>query len=189
MPRLAAHATAVVTPGAERRADALGERAFLFAAAVVAVQGLHVVEHVIQLAQVNLFGVPDEDALGLLGYVIQFNGTEEWLHLGFNTLYLASLYALVVPFWRLTPRVLPLWAFAVFVAGSVWLESWHVVEHAVIISRVIANGGCPCPGIGDAALGVSDTTLHFVYNVVAYAGVVMAFAYAARARRAARPPA
>jgi hypothetical protein len=31
----------------------------------------------------------------------------------------------------------------------------------VIISRVIANGGCPCPGIGDAALSISDTVLHF----------------------------
>jgi hypothetical protein len=81
------------------------------------------------------------------------------------------------------------WAFAVFLAGSVWLESWHVVEHGVIISRVIANDGCPCPGIGDAALGVSDTILHFVYNVVAYAGLVIAFAYALRARRSARPPA
>ncbi|HWT22610.1 MAG TPA: hypothetical protein VN213_03810 [Solirubrobacteraceae bacterium] len=186
MPRLAAHATAVVTPGAAPRTDALSERAFRFAAAVVAIQGVHVVEHVIQLAQVYVFGVADEDALGLLGYVIQFNGTEEWLHLGFNSLYLASLYALVVPFWRLRPRALPVWAFALF-AGSVWLESWHVVEHAVIISRVIANAGCPCPGIGDAALGVSDTILHFAYNVVAYAGVVVAFAYAARARRAGRP--
>jgi hypothetical protein len=68
-----------------------------------------------------------------------------------------------------------------------------MVEHGVIISHVIANGGCPCPGIGDAALGVTDTILHFVYNVLAYAGVAIAFVYALRARggeglwRALRP--
>ena len=54
-------------------------------AAVVAIQGVHVIEHVIQLFQVYVFGVPDEDALGLLGWFFHPNGTEEWLHLGFNS--------------------------------------------------------------------------------------------------------
>ena len=85
----------------------LSESVFWFLAAVVAVQGGHVVEHVIQLVQVFVLGVPDEDALGLLGYVLQFNGTEEWLHLGFNALYLACLYALIIPLWRITPAGLP----------------------------------------------------------------------------------
>jgi hypothetical protein len=74
-------------------------------------------------------------------------------------------------------------AFAFFVVASVWLETWHMVEHGVIISRVIANGGCPCPGIGDAALGLSDTILHFGYNVIAYAGLAVAYAYVVRHRR------
>ena len=140
---------------------------FAFMTAVVLIQGGHVVEHVVQLLQVTVFGVPDDEALGLLGYVLQFNGTEEWLHLGYNSLYLLSLYALIVPLWRITPAVLPTGAFWFFVAASVWLETWHMVEHGVIISHVIANGGCPCPGIGDAALGVSDTVLHIFYNALA----------------------
>jgi hypothetical protein len=160
----------------------LSDATFTFLCVVVAVQGGHVFEHVVQLTQVYVLGVADDDALGLLGYLIQFNGTEEWLHLGFNSLYLASLYALILPLWRITPAALPLWAFLVFVFGSVWLETWHVIEHGVIIANVIANGGCPCPGIGDAALGVSDTILHFFYNVLAYVGVVIAFAFAIRAR-------
>jgi hypothetical protein len=57
-----------------------------------------------------------------------------------------------------------------------------MVEHGVIISHVIANGGCPCPGIGDVALGVSDTVLHFFYNLVAYAGVVLAYIFVLRDR-------
>jgi hypothetical protein len=175
-----------VGPGA--REKALSSAAFWFLAGVVVIQGGHVIEHVIQLLQVFGFGVAEEDALGLLGYLVQFDGTEEWLHLGFNSLYLAALYMLVLPLWRITPLVLPVWAFALFLVGGVWLETWHVVEHGVIISRVIANDGCPCPGIGDAALGVSDTILHFAYNVIAYAGLAAAFLYARRARTSAREP-
>jgi hypothetical protein len=63
----------------------------------------------------------------------------------------------------------------VFLTGGVMLESWHVVEHSVIIANVIRNSGCPCPGVGDVALGVTDTQLHFLYNAVAYAATVMPF--------------
>jgi hypothetical protein len=78
---------------------------------------------------------------------------------------------------------LPLPAFVFFITASVWLETWHMVEHGVIISNVIANGGCPCPGIGDTALGLSDTVLHFVYNAIAYAGVAYAYILVLRDRR------
>ena len=152
--------------------------------AVVAIQGGHMVEHVVQLLQVYAFGVPDDDALGLLGYVVQFNGTEEWLHLGYNTFYVVALYALVLPLWRITGTVLSRSAFVFFLVASVWIETWHIVEHGVIISNVIANDGCPCPGIGDVALGLSDTILHFVYNLLAYAGVAYAYVCVLRARGA-----
>ena len=168
-----------------RRTDAIGlSRPWLvFMTAVVAIQGGHMVEHIVQLLQVSIFDVPDDEALGLLGYVIQFNGTEEWLHLGYNASYLVALYALILPLWRITPAVLSKWAFWFFMGASVWLETWHMVEHGVIISHVIANGGCPCPGIGDVALGLSDTVLHFFYNLVAYAGVAYAYVQVIRARR------
>jgi hypothetical protein len=79
-----------VAPATGDRAS-LRPLAFWFMTAAVAIQGGHVVEHVIQLLQVYAFGVPEQDALGLLGYVLQFNGTEEWLHLGYNTFYLLAL--------------------------------------------------------------------------------------------------
>ena len=183
MPGSIAHPpSARVTP-ATRTTGALSDRTFYFMSAVVLIQGGHVIEHIVQLAQVFVFGVPEADALGLLGYVLQFNGTEEWLHLGYNTFYLLALYALIVPLWRITPGVLPYWAFGFYIAASVWIETWHIVEHGVIISNVIANGGCPCPGIGDVALGLSDTVLHFVYNAVAYAGLVYAYLLVLRSRR------
>jgi hypothetical protein len=171
-----------VAPVATGHGASLSPRAFWFMSAVVAIQGGHVVEHVIQLFQVFAFGVPEQDALGLLGYVLQFNGTEEWLHLGYNTFYLLALYALILPLWRITPAVLPTWGFWFFIVASVWIETWHIVEHGVIISNVIANGGCPCPGIGDVALGLSDTILHFFYNALAYAGVVYAYVLIVRQR-------
>jgi hypothetical protein len=157
----------------------LGDAAFRFLAVVVAIQGAHMFEHVVQLLQVTVFGVPDDDALGLLGYVVQFNGTEEWLHLGYNAVFAVALWLLVVPLWRVLPRR----AFWTFAVACVWLESWHVVEHGVIISRVIANGGCPCPGIGDAALSITDTVLHFGYNAIATTGLAVTFVHVLRDRQ------
>jgi hypothetical protein len=151
---------------------------------VVVIQGVHVFEHVVQLMQVYAFGVPDAKALGLLGYLVQFNGTEEWLHLGFNATYLLALYVLLTAMRGLVPATLPPRIFGLFVVGGVGLETWHVVEHVVIISHVIANHGCPCPGIGDAVLRVSDTQLHFVYNAVAYVCTVVPFLALTRDRGA-----
>jgi hypothetical protein len=154
---------------------------FPFMTTVVIIQGIHVVEHIIQLLQVFVFGVADGDAFGLLGYVFQFQGTEEWLHLVFNATYLLSLYVLVPPLRRLVPRPLPPWAFWAFIYGVV-LETWHMVEHGVIIANVIRNSGCPCPGIGDAALHVTDTVLHFGYNAVTYGAILVAYWFVARGR-------
>ncbi len=151
---------------------------------VVIVQGIHLGEHIMQLAQVYLFGVREDDALGLLGYVFAFQGTEEWLHLVFNLTYLLALVLLLLPLRRLVPHRVPPRAFAAFVVGAAGLESWHVVEHSVIIANVIRNDGCPCPGIGDAALGVTDTVLHFGYNAVAYLATLAPFWYVTRARPA-----
>ena len=183
MPGSTAHRPPVGVAPATRTTGALSDRAFWFMSAVVLIQGGHVIEHIIQLAQVFVFGVPEAEALGLLGYVLQFNGTEEWLHLGYNTFYLLALYALILPLWRITPGVLPYWAFGFYIAASVWIETWHIVEHGVIIANVIANAGCPCPGIGDVALGLSDTVLHFVYNAIAYAGLAYAYLLVLRSRR------
>ncbi len=155
----------------------------VFFTTIVAIQGIHVIEHVIQLAQVFVFGVADDDAFGLLGYVFNFQGTEEWLHLVFNAWYLFALYAVGFALWRTGLLLrLPVWAVSVFIVLGLGLETWHVVEHAVIIGNVIQNGGCPCPGIGDRALGISDTVLHFGYNAVAFAGTVVLFREVARTR-------
>lgn len=157
---------------------------FPFFATVVIVQGLHSVEHIIQLVQVYVFGVPSERAFGVLGYVFNFSGTAEWLHLVYNVAFLSSLFALVLGIHELLlAGVIPRWAYRFFLVGGVGLETWHMTEHAVIISRVISNHGCPCPGIGDRALNVSDIQLHFVYNAITYSSIVVSFVFVHRRRR------
>jgi len=121
--RLVLTGSAAWRTAATRPVAALPPATFWFMTAVVAIQGGHVVEHVVQLLQVTVFDVPEDDALGLLGYLVQFNGTEEWLHLGYNTFYLVSLYALILPLHRVLPRR----AFLFFLVASVWVETWHMV--------------------------------------------------------------
>lgn len=161
---------------------------FRFYLTVVVIQGIHVIEHIIQLLQVTVFHVPDDDALGLLGYFLQLHGTEEWLHFGFNLSYLVALYALgLLLYERAESGVVPKAAFNVFLVAGVAVESWHMTEHIVIIHNALRNGGgCPCPGIGDRALNISDTYLHFVYNTVAYAGTATPFWFIYKQRAASR---
>jgi len=148
---------------------------FTFFAGVMLVQGVHVIEHIIQLIQVFILGVPDDEALGLLGYVFQFKGTEEFLHLGFNATYLLAIFLLIVPLRRRSPDPVPIWAFTTFAIAAVGLESWHIVEHAVIITHALQNNGCPCPGILDAVTGIPDTVLHFFYNAITYGALIVPF--------------
>jgi hypothetical protein len=164
---------------------AIGTTLLAFYAAVVVVQGGHVVEHIIQLIQVYVLGIPDDEALGLLGYLFAFQGTEEWLHITFNVTYLACL--VIISSRVLWLPVVPLLGRMAFLFFGVWLEGWHVIEHIVIISNVVANNGCPCPGILDSQLGVSDTVLHFGYNAIAYTATVLPFVYLLRPVRPAKP--
>jgi hypothetical protein len=190
-----AEATTAQMEGPDRSATVangpgIAGRFLAFYTAVVVIQGVHVAEHIIQLIQVFVLGVPDDQALGLLGYVFAFQGTEEWLHIVFNVLYLTSLVVIAWGLLRSPPArsVIPWLAILAFVFFGVWLEGWHVVEHVVIISNVVANNGCPCPGILDARLGVSDTVLHFGYNAIAYSATVLPFAYLLRHRRQSAKP-
>jgi hypothetical protein len=96
---------------------------------------------------------------------------------------LTSLYIPLGPIRGASPSIVPRWAYLVYVIGAVGMETWHEVEHLVIISKVLMNNGCPCPGIGDAALSVSDTVLHFSYNAVVTSAILVPFWYVVRAHR------
>ena len=185
--QVAARRATAADPSASRAGRIQEPRLFWFFVGVVVVQSVHMFEHVLQLIQVTFWHVPDDDALGLLGYVFQFQGTEEWLHLFFNLALLTSLWILLGPIRAASPSIVPRWAYLAYVIWAVGLETWHEVEHLVIISRVLLNHGCPCPGIGDSALGVTDTVLHFVYNAVVTSAMLVPFSFVVRCRNSRCP--
>lgn len=155
-------------------------------AGILGVQTLHFVEHVIQLVQIHALRVPEAQALGALGAVFAFRGTEEWLHLGFNlTLLTALLWFQPAVRAALGTAARPYRTYLFFGVG---VELWHVIEHLVVTGNMIANGGrCPCPGILDRI--VPETLLHMGYNTAALigiaAGVTPILASAIRSRRLA----
>ena len=145
-----------------------------FTACVLVIQGVHVGEHVIQLFQIHRWHT--HNTMGLLGYVLQLQGTAEWMHLGFNVTYLASLVVIVFGLHdRVQAGLLDKAPYAVFLVMGLALETWHCIEHAVIAYHIVRNGGCPCAGILDPVLGVMDASLHFFYNSVAYVGTLVPF--------------
>jgi hypothetical protein len=159
-------------------------RFYRFFVAVVTIQGIHVVEHIVQLIQVYVFHIDSEKAFGILGYVFNVMGTAEWMHLVFNAAYLAALYVVAYAGYQLlTAGAITRRVYITFVALGTGLESWHLVEHFVIISNVLRNNGCPCPGIGDRVLHVSDVQLHFVYNALTYGATFALFRAVRRSRR------
>jgi hypothetical protein len=160
----------------------MSDRWFIFLTTIVVIQGIHVVEHVVQLLQAEAFGVDSDHALGLLGYVLQFQGTAEYLHFAFNLGYLLALFAMIGPLSRLRGVAFGRNVLVIFLC-SVYLEAWHMVEHVVIISNALASHGCPCPGIGDRLTNLPDIVLHFFYNVLAYGGVVVIYRAVLRNRR------
>jgi hypothetical protein len=152
-------------------ADSIGFRRFY--RTVLLIQGIHVFEHLMQLIQVYLLKVPSEEALGILGAFFAVGKSAEVLHFAFNAAFLLSLYLLlpgVIGLYGLNriPRR-ALLQFAIFGTG---VESWHIVEHVVIMKHFLHHHACPCAGILDSALGVTDIQLHFVYNAIAFFGAV-----------------
>ena len=134
-------------PASVADGPAIGTRFFAFYAAVVLVQGVHVVEHIIQLIQV--YGskslTPGPRPAGLFPLISGYRGMAPYR---LQRQLFGQSCCVAWGFWRspVARSVVPLLAMAAFIFFGVWLEGWHVVEHIVIIANVIANNGCPCPG-------------------------------------------
>ncbi|MHB8513368.1 MAG: hypothetical protein ACYDCC_14485 [Actinomycetota bacterium] len=135
--------------------------------AVLVVQSAHMVEHVVQLYQTYVLHLPSDRALGLLGYIVDFHKTAEWLHLFFNLFLLTALLWLLPDVRASIAGRARRNAFVVLACG---VEMWHIIEHMSIAGHLIANGGgCPCPGVLTFA---PDVILHFIYNALVLIGIV-----------------
>ena len=134
-------------------------------AALVAIQLGHLGEHVAQMVQIHLLDRTPAEARGVVG-----QPDLEWTHFLWNVGVLVAVLALLRP----APRNAWLWL-TVLVAG------WHTAEHAVILFAHLRDGVMGDPGLlakgGRIAGGLSlrRPELHFLYNVIETAPLVVAY--------------
>lgn len=138
-------------------------RAF-FALLLVAQAG-HLVEHIVQVTQLYVWGVPKQHAHGIVGAL-----DIEWVHFAWNFLVLAAVI-LVAGWFRASPWIL----------GALVLASWHQIEHTYILMVYLTTGVSGTPGFlargGTIAGGLPlpRPVLHFVYNIVEMVPLVIGF--------------
>jgi hypothetical protein len=133
--------------------------------ALVVTQSAHFFEHVAQMVQIHVLGLSGGDARGIFGAL-----DIEWVHFIWNTWVLLAVLVLLARFrsnrW--------LWLTAL-------LSGWHELEHAYIFSAYQSTGLSGTPGLlsHGGALGggfpVSRPDLHFVYNLIETAPLLIAF--------------
>jgi len=146
------------------REVASGAVAVLLAGLVV--QSFHMLEHVVQVIQINVQDA--EVRRGLAGAAFD----TEWVHFGYN---LAVLLFLVWA-WRMTAKIDPAWrrgaAAYGFVLSALVIQIYHFAEHIAKILQHVTSGLDPAPGlIGDQ---VGLVWFHFGINLAVYAGFVIA---------------
>jgi hypothetical protein len=133
---------------------------------LAATQTAHVGEHVVQVAQLRLLGIPASDAHGVFGAL-----DVEWVHFVWNAWVLLAIGVLLAG----RPRSPWLWA-----AGL--LAGWHLAEHTVLIGLYLVTGVEGRPGL--LALGgllgggvpIARPELHLAYNLVETAPLLIGLA-------------
>lgn len=137
---------------------------------LVATQGGHFVEHVVQMVQIHVLDRTGPDARGVFG-----NLDIEWVHFGWNTWVLIAVVALLVHYRR-NPW---LWVTLVF-------ATWHEIEHVFILAEYLSTDAAGTPGLlsrGGAiggGLWLNRPDLHFVYNLVETVPLFVAFGWTLR---------
>ena len=144
---------------------------------LVVSQGGHLLEHVVQVAQVHVLGMAPPDANGVFTAL-----DAEWVHFLWNTWVLAATVPLVLRYRDNS------WLRLAAVAAV-----WHELEHAYLIVGHVMNGTVGDPGLlaGGGALGggvpVTRIDLHVAYNVIETLPIVVAFGVTLRREQAPAP--
>lgn len=128
------------------------------------VQSFHMVEHFLQLFRVFVDGVPSRG--GLVGPRVE----AEWVHLIYNSLFLAGMGAVVMARaagWG--PKAST--ADSVLGAGVI-LQGYHLVEHVVKVVQHVTTGAKVNPGIAGEFTNL--VLLHFGLNSAIYIALVFA---------------
>jgi hypothetical protein len=135
---------------------------------LLALQGAHEVEHVVQVVQRYVLRIPDGN--GVLGHVFDV----EPVHLAYN---LAFLWILVMLYrivgahrpeqWTRGP--VAWW----LLSGALLVQGYHLVEHIFKIVQYLDIGRNGTPGILGNALDL--VWLHFSFNTIEMAALLAAF--------------
>lgn len=134
---------------------------------LVIIQGGHVLEHVAQMYQIHILGWPGPQARGIIGPL-----DIEWVHVIFNTWVLVAVVALLYPFRA------NLWLWLTLLVAV-----WHELEHLFIMIVYLTTGQAGTPGLLSrggvlgGGLPLSRPDLHFWYNLVETAPLLIAFVY------------
>lgn len=143
--------------------------------ALVVFQGFHELEHIVQVVQRSILGIPNGN--GLVGSLADL----EPVHLVYNTGYLALLVAVYVllRLHRDAGRVYGRLVFGALTFALVF-QSWHEVEHLFKIAQYLrlgvnGTGGVFGQGPGGLVPLFPIPLLHLAYNTLAYAPALLAF--------------
>lgn len=130
----------------------------------------HFLEHVVQLAQIHLLGLAPRHAHGVFGAL-----DVEWVHFAWNAWVALAALLLLRPF-RGNP-----WLAAVLV-----IALWHGIEHTYILGVYLQTGTAGTPGflarggLLAGGLPILRPHLHFLYNLIETAPLLVAFLYECR---------
>jgi hypothetical protein len=145
---------------------------------LVVTQSGHFLEHVAQMIQLHVLNLTGADARGVFGAL-----DIEWVHFLWNLWVLVAAAVLLSRF-KDNPW---LWFTALF-AG------WHGLEHTYILWIYLTTGVVGTPGwlsLGGAIRGglpVQRPDLHFIYNLIETAPLLIAFVWQVRQPRALTRP-
>lgn len=135
-------------------------------------QAGHVGEHIVQVAQLRLFGLTGEHAHGVFGAL-----DIEWVHFAWNAWILIAVGLLL---GRFRNNIL-LWL-------TLPLAAWHLGEHVVLMAIYLATGLQGSPGLlaSDGLLGgglpLARPELHLLYNLAETAPLLVGLAWQWRRR-------
>jgi len=130
----------------------------------------HLLEHVAQMVQLHALSLTGTDAGGIVGQL-----DLEWVHFLWNLGVVVALGALLVHH-----------------GANGWLvfatafASWHLVEHDVIMQSFLTTGVAGSPGLLSSGgliaggLPLARPDLHFLYNVVETASILLAYLFQLR---------
>lgn len=136
--------------------------------ATMLVQGFHMLEHFLQVAQQSLGIVPAHGLIGALDL--------EWVHFLYNGAYLILLAVLCVGIGLryILPSRIPhrRMLFTILALTTLW-QGYHMVEHIVKLQQHLATGMEGTPGLLGAHLDL--VWFHFFLNAAVYVPLLYIF--------------